>query len=382
MKAFFFFGIAGLILFEIIKVYFIMPFPGSQHDEVIALSYFLFSYRWIFRIIFFILIVAGFKTAWLKSSKWLLILLMLIAIAVCWFFNFKALADKMFLQPEHLVMKNKTENKVSENQQVIAIEINGEAKAYPIEFLTFHHQVQDSIGGKKFIATYCSVCRSGRFFEPTVNGKEDKFRLVGMDHFNAMFEDATTKSWWRQENGEAIAGSLKGKFLPELPCMQLSIKKYFELFPDGLVMQPDSTFKGEFDADAKYEQGKYSGGLTGTDSASWKNKSWVVGVTVGKESKVYDWNELKKVRIINDSIGNKNIMLALSSDDKSFIAFERPTSENFHISNDTLFTTTVKYDFAGRNYTSPNDHLNMLNAYQEFWHSWNYFHPKSKKIKS
>lgn len=356
-----------------------MPFPGSQHDEVIALSYFLFSYRWIFRIVFFILIVVGFSTAWKKSWKWLLILVMLIAIAVCWFFNFKALADKMFLQPVHLVLKNKTENKVNENQQVIAIEINGEAKAYPIEFLTFHHQVQDSIGGKKFIATYCSVCRSGRFFEPVVNGKEEKFRLVGMDHFNAMFEDATTKSWWRQENGKAIAGSLKGTFLPELPCMQLSIKKYFELFPDGLVMQPDSAFKDEFDAEAKYEQGKYSGGLTGTDSSSWQKKSWVVGVTAGKESKVYDWSELKKVRVINDVIGNKNIVLALSSDDKSFIAFERPTSENFHISNDTLFTTTDKYDFAGRNYSAPNEHLKMINAYQEFWHSWNYFHPESKK---
>jgi hypothetical protein len=38
-----------------------------------------------------------------------------------------------------------------------------------------------------------------------------------MDHFNAMFEDSQTKSWWRQVNGEAIAGPLKGKTLPEIP---------------------------------------------------------------------------------------------------------------------------------------------------------------------
>jgi hypothetical protein len=38
-----------------------------------------------------------------------------------------------------------------------------------------------------------------------------------MDHFNAMLRDQVTKVWWRQENGEAIAGPLKGHFLDELP---------------------------------------------------------------------------------------------------------------------------------------------------------------------
>jgi hypothetical protein len=47
-------------------------------------------------------------------------------------------------------------------------------------------------------------------FSPVVDGRSETFRLVGMDHFNAMFEDASTHSWWRQANGEAIAGPSKG----------------------------------------------------------------------------------------------------------------------------------------------------------------------------
>ena len=31
-----------------------------------------------------------------------------------------------------------------------------------------------------------------------------------------MFEDATTGSWWRQANGEAVAGPLEGMTLPEV----------------------------------------------------------------------------------------------------------------------------------------------------------------------
>ena len=74
---------------------------------------------------------------------------------------------------------------------------------------------------------------------PVVKGHHEKFRLVGMDHYNAMFEDATTESWWRQATGEAVAGPLKGEVLPEWKSMQLTVRKLFELYPDALVMQAD-----------------------------------------------------------------------------------------------------------------------------------------------
>ena len=112
--------------------------------------------------------------------------------------------------------------------------INGIVKAYPIRFMSYHHQVQDTVGGMPLIITYCNVCRTGRAFLPVVRGQHERFRLVGMDHYNAMFEDATTGSWWRQSTGEAVAGPLKGQVLPEAESMQLTVKKLFELYPDAL----------------------------------------------------------------------------------------------------------------------------------------------------
>ncbi|MFM9653974.1 DUF3179 domain-containing (seleno)protein, partial [Streptomyces galilaeus] len=73
------------------------------------------------------------------------------------------------------------------------------------------------------IATYCTVCRTGRIFSSTVDGVPEKFRLVGMDHFNAMFEDARTKSWWQQATGKAITGKQKGKQLIEMASQQMSL---------------------------------------------------------------------------------------------------------------------------------------------------------------
>lgn len=145
------------------------------------------------------------------------------------------------------------------------------------------------------IVTYCSVCRTGRVFIPVVDGQSEKFRLVGMDHFNAMFEDKTTKSWWRQSTGEAVAGKQKGKKLEEFPAFQMSLKKWFELYPNSKVMQADETFTSVYDSLGRFENGKSTGSLTRTDSLSWEAKSWVIGIEMNSHHhKAYDWNVLKK----------------------------------------------------------------------------------------
>jgi len=193
------------------------------------------------------------------------------------------------------------------------------------------------------------VCRTGRVYEPTVNGRYEKFRLVGMDHFNAMFEDVTTKSWWRQVTGEAIAGKLRGQQLPEVFSTQTSLAEWLRLHPGSLIMQADSAFIDSYDSTNKFESGKSKDELTGTDSVSWKDKSWVVGVKAGRFQKAYDWNMLKKQRIIQDKIENIPILLVLTKDDQSFFAFERPGENSvFNLNNDTLVYNDHHYRIDGR----------------------------------
>jgi hypothetical protein len=266
-------------------------------------------------------------------------------------------------------------NKVDPNRLVIGVTNNGEAKAYPIQFLGYHHQVQDTVGGKPMIITYCTVCRTGRVYEPLVNGKPEKFRLVGMDHFNAMFEDATTKSWWRQVNGEAITGKLKGQQLPEVFSTQSSLSDWLQLNPHSLVMQADESFIKSYDSSFKFESGASKSKLTGTDSLSWKDKSWVVGVKAGKESKAYDWNQLKREKLIQDRIGPTPVLIVLSKNDKSFFAFERPgDNSTFSLDGDTLIFDNHKYRINGKGIDTSFS-LKPLPATQEFWHSWRTFNP-------
>lgn len=369
-----------MISFEIANVYFIMPMPGSQQMNSIDLAYFLYKWRWIFRVLFGLMIIIGlFRARWHRKWKWLLILPVIILIAVIYMTNFNMAADAMFKQPEEFLMISADKNKVDSNRLVIGVSINGEAKAYPIRFLGYHHHVQDSIGGKPVLVTYCTVCRTGRVFEPTVNGKREKFRLVGMDHFNAMLEDATTKSWWRQVDGEAIAGKLKGQHLPEVFSTQTSLAEWLKLNPRSLIMQADSAFIESYSKTTNYEEGKSKDNLTGTDSLSWKNKSWVIGVKAGEDRKAYDWNQLMAERIIHDKINSTPLLLVVTKDNKSFFAFERPANDSrFSLNNDTLIYNSLHFRMDGKGIDTAYS-LKPLYAYQEFWHSWQTFNPATSK---
>jgi len=376
MKKHFYFGLALLLIFELLNVYFIMPFPGSQNSESINFVYVLYSYRWFFRIIFSVYILLGFKDIIKSNYKLIPVFVSLIVFIAIYIINFKMSADHMFLQPSQLKFENIKNNNLDRSALVIGVTINEEAKAYPIRYLSYHHQIQDEIGGENIIVTYCNVCRSGRVYSPIVKNRLEKFRLVGMDHFNAMFEDETTHSWWRQANGEAIAGKLKGEKLTEINSIQVTLDKWFQLYPDGLIMQADKASLLSYDTLGKFEKGLSTGSLTKTDSSSWSSKSWVIGVKVENQSKAYDWNELKAKRIINDKIGNTPIVLIISEDNNSFVAYERPNNQQFTIKKDTLYSGNYSYDFLGNNIQTGEMQLKKINSYQEFWHSWKYFNEK------
>lgn len=381
MKKLFYLGALGLFLFEIANVYFIMPMPGSQRMDSLDLAYFLYGWRWVFRAVFGAMLLAGLVPAF-RASRWLALAALVAVGAVAYMFNVDMTADNMFLQPRTLRMADAQQNVVKPHKLVLGIELNGQAKAYPIQFLGYHHQVLDTVGGQPVMVTYCTVCRTGRVFSPTVNGKPEVFRLVGMDHFNAMFEDATTKSWWRQATGEAVAGPLEGNVLPELFCTQTSLSEWLSLHPTSLVMQPDTTFKEDYADMETYDRGRGRGKLTGTDSLSWGNKSWVVGIELDeKTSKAYDWNQLKATRLIHDQIGTVPVLLALAADTVSFFAFERPDSEAMYaLRNDTLFRDDKAWTLNGQAAApSSAEPLKKIPAYQEFWHSWSTFHPHTTR---
>ncbi len=353
--------------------------PGSQQMDSLEMAYFLYTYRWYFRFLFLVLALTGAPSAF-RKSRWATSILIFLAVSLTYIFNFSLNAESMFREPKNLVFANRSDNALNDSSVVLSVSSGVTAKAYPIRFIGYHHQVRDSLDGKPIMITYCTVCRTGRVYEPIVNGKPEQFRLVGMDQFNAMFEDVTTKSWWRQVSGEAVAGPLKGTQLPEVESMQMTLGKFFFLYPFGQVMQADAAAVTKYDSLARYEKGKSISKLTRRDSISWNDKSWIIGIAVGKTSKAYDWNMLLHEGIINDIVDDVPVAVVLSADGQSFAAFKRPGPDQLlAVQNDTLLAGDQRFDFNGRGISNTSARLTRINAYQEYWHSWRTFHPDTKR---
>ncbi|HEY4336028.1 MAG TPA: DUF3179 domain-containing (seleno)protein [Puia sp.] len=386
--------IPGLLLLfatEILRVYFIMPFPGSQQSNTIQLAYFIDRNRILLRVIGLLLIVAPFLSYWRRAGRWKKMLLGGLALfygVIFYFFNFRFSADKMFYQPGVKTFAAASANTIPLSKLVIGVALNGEAKAYPIQVIGYHHQVRDTIGGVPVIVTYCTVCRTGRVFSPTVNGRPETFRLVGMDHFNAMFEDEATHSWWQQATGVAVAGPLKNTQLAELPSAQSSLSEWLQRYPGAKILQRDTVFNKRYESLADYDNGTIKGSLEKRDSASWKPKSWVVGVLTGNQAKAYDWNELVSHPLIQDTIGSLPVAILLSADSSSFRTWSRQlqghTLQFEKVSGERLLKDTN----TGSSWNSDglcvegklkDQQLAALPAYQEFWHSWSHFHPATTR---
>ena len=382
-------GLIYLIALEIAKVYFIMPFPGSQQISSIDIAYYIHQHIIWLRLFGLLMIIVPciyyFKKG--KKLQQIFLAITLIFYAIIFYaFNFKFLADKMFYQATIVEFKEAAIDSTNKNKLVIGVIMNAKAKAYPIDIIGYHHQIQDSIDGQPILVTYCTVCRTGRVYSPKINGLAQQFRLVGMDHFNAMFEDAVTKSWWQQATGTAITGKLKGTQLIEIPAKQMRLGDWINQHPSTSVLQPDSNFKKDY-ADLKgFDEGIIKSSLEKRDSGSWKFKSWIIGINLNGKAKAYDWNYLIKKTLINDAIMETPVIITVEANQQSFYAFSSLVNGEILQFSKTAeadkiidLQTNSIWTRSGKCLEGPlkGTQLKSIQAYQEFWHSWQYFHPKT-----
>lgn len=365
LKLLFHFSIIALIASEAYRAYLLAPFPGSQESEMVHVSYFLYHYRWVFRIIFFAGIIIGYRKTF-ERRVWIPMIELFLAGMVFYLANFEMTAENFFQEPENVQFADPEEGKVPMNALVIGVTDGNTAHAFPIRYLSYHHKVHDIIGNHHLLITYCDVCRSGIVFDPGDDVGRDNFRLVGMDQWNAIIEDAKTGSWWMQANGICVAGELKGEKLPVYPSEQLTLSEWSIRYPNGKVMLPDPASEMYY-SDESFEKGTNTNELTRTDTASWQDKSWVLGVEIAEgKYKAYDWNELKRKGVIRDTMGNIFVELHMDADGVNYygyLGYKRESLPN----DDTLLSSSDIWI------------LTDLNARQMFWHTWRTFYPTTTR---
>jgi hypothetical protein len=385
----FWIGIILLILPGLIHAYLLMPFPGSQDLNAITAAYYLE------KIVLPLRIAGGLLIAWYivkyftKNSSTCKIVKGVV-LALClgsfYFTDFMFKAETMFEEPQTIKFVTSIHNKVPENFVIIGVVNNGVAKAYPLVYLGYHHKVEDSVGNEPVLVTYCTMCRTGRVYSPLINGVKQNFRLVGARHYNAIIEDAGTKTWWYQATGNAAAGKLKGSHLKELRYEQSTLGAWLTRHPGTLILQPDKHYTSDYNDLKNYDRLQaIDKDSTLKNKDSLIRKSWVVALIINGQPKAYDWRKLYKKRVVNDHINETPLLVTIEDDSLTYHAFNRMVKGRaLHFRLDTAGTITDQetasiWDWDGQSTsgTLKGSRLGKIQAYQEYWHSWKHFHPNT-----
>ena len=175
---------------------------------------------------------------------------------------------------------------------VVALEINGDARAYPVIVMIWHEIINDEVGNVPVTVTYCPLCNSAVSYRRVINGVETTFGTSGLLYFSALvMYDRATESLWTHFDGKAVVGVLTGYELEFIPSPLLSWGDFRSIYPDGLVL--DSSRTGH---NRDYGRNPYFGYdnpdtrpflFFGPNDDRARAKQRIVGVTRNAETKAF-----------------------------------------------------------------------------------------------
>ncbi len=284
---------------------------------------------------------------------------------------------------------------------VIAVEIAGEARAYPQAILMWHEIANDVIADIPVSVTFCPLCNSSIVFDRRVNDITLEFGVSGnLRNSDMVMYDRQTESWWQQFTGEGIVGFYTGTLLDVIPSRVIGFGQFAAQYPDGQVMAIPTNYS------RSYGQNPY----VGYDSLPqpWlfnadpddrlPAMTHVLAGVIGDTAIAYPFDVLQEKQVINDMVENVAVVAfwqpgVVSALDKTTIDNSREIGTvalysaeangeilTFILNNDgkitdeqtnstwNLFGQAIEGELAGTT-------LRQWVAAPHFWFAWAAFYP-------
>ena len=138
-------------------VWIIQPFK-PQTDRGVAVSFMMRSWSPLVTVVASVLAVTIVIYLWRGARRWwrkaALVVIILPLLPATWLARQNHFEWMFNPMPNAAYAKANTASYVDDSDMVLAVESNGEAVAYPIRLMAYHHVVQDVVGGTAIVATY------------------------------------------------------------------------------------------------------------------------------------------------------------------------------------------------------------------------------------
>lgn len=148
---------------------------------------------------------------------------------------------------------------LGEKEPVLVVELGQDVRAYPFQILIWHELVNDQLGDRPVLVSYCPLCNSALVFDRRVRGGVLTFGVSGMLRGSDMVMfDRQTESLWQQITGEALVGSFTGTRLSIVPSQTVPFETFAKQFPNGRVLSRETGHRRPYGRSpyAGYESGQ------------------------------------------------------------------------------------------------------------------------------
>ncbi len=239
---------------------------------------------------------------------------------------------------------------LKDNDRVLGLAWEKDAKAYPIRILNWHEIVNDTLDRRPVLISYCPLCGTGMAFDTVLNNKKYTFGVSGLLYkSDVLMYDHQTESLWSQIKQEAVTGDLTGSRLILLPLIHTTWGRWKAEHPNTMGLSPETGYLRDYSRDpyVSYARSPRLMFPSGKQDERLGPKDWVLGIELDGVIKAYPFTELQQVApSVSDSLGSKSITI------------------NF----DPATRTAWVEDAGGRDVPS-------VVAY---WFAWIAFHPKTE----
>ncbi|MYB85238.1 MAG: DUF3179 domain-containing protein [Chloroflexi bacterium] len=289
---------------------------------------------------------------------------------------------------------------LSDTEPVIALELHGEAKAYPLQVLLWHEIVNDELAGLPVTVTYCPLCNSAVVFDRTLDGTIYDFGVSGnLRNSDLVMWDRQTQSWWQQLTGEGIAGELAGAQLRFLPAQIVSWAAFRDGYADGLVLDRPGFSRSYGRNPYPYYDNldSYPFLFYGEADPRLPPKERVAAVEISGDAAAFPYSVLATKRVVHSEVGGEDLVVffefgtgtALGSGtiagaaDVGATGVFRPVLDGdrltFAFDGDGITDegTGSRWNVLGRAVSGPlaGRQLERLNAQDHLWFAWAAFKP-------
>lgn len=222
------------------------------------------------------------------------------------------------------------EETLLDTDQGLSYEYKGITKFYPLEILTWHQVVNDTIDDRHILITFSPLSNSGVIFNSQITDETLTFGTSGkIWNSNLIMYDKSSKSLWSQVLGEAIMGSQAGTYLDVLPSVRMAFGSWKQSHPEGIVLAREAGLGSNYDTnpfESYYTNDTIFFQVTNNDTCLQK-KDFIIGIKSNGSTKAYLRSIIKERGEIIDTFEGQTFVLTYNKDADTVTVY-RKTDDN------------------------------------------------------